>query len=644
MRPALCASLLVGLLLAAHFDSVPAFAGTPDEPEVSETQRAHHARRLLRDARAFLRQDRVDAAERALRRALAVSPDDARLHDLLARVLAKQGRAEEAARHRRRANELVPPPPPLPATALEVSSRRIVVALLPPANSTERPDRVPSDWPDGIAAKTLEHRLRLRLPLATIAHASPQTVAEARSWLAERSPRGAISLRIDRSYCADTLKDGRFAVAWLRAVPGEPSEGPDERREVVLNPRLPGDCRAEALRRALERVFRHPVVRRALEAPPLPAARRSPAAQGARWSTTAIRALFPGLGERIKAELDAGRAQLATGRVAAAAETFRRATQIDPEDPVVLAYLAEARSTLAMARELAFRRDPASIREEDLGVLDPRFSPAQRAVAEARLADERRRRDDLLAAREVLGEDVRVPERDTLAALRPGEIRDPEAFGPSTARARAGGEVEVRVAYAPDGSEIARYYLPAVGGKPVLREEDTNGDGRPDRWIAYYGAARSDVWEDGRATGMPDLHFVFALGGDPIERIELESSTASTASTTRATWRPATKTSTETGNSTRGASTAEAGSWSAASGSWSSPPTTSSPHFSPRLVARACRFVLWREISEVGTGGVPVGTSRSRLSKSRVRVRRCALTVETWREMRAGRPAHSGVT
>jgi hypothetical protein len=229
MRPALCASLLAGLLFAAHFDSVPAFAGTPDEPEVSEIQRAHHARRLLRDARAFLRQDRVDAAERALRRGLAVSPDDARLHDLLARVLARQERAGEAARHRRRADELAPPPPPLPATALEVSSRSIVVALLPPANSTERPDRVPSDWPEGIAAKTLEHRLRLRLPLATIAHTSPQTVAEARSWLAERSPRGAISLRVDRSYCADTLKDGPFAVAWLRAAgefPANRARGP----------------------------------------------------------------------------------------------------------------------------------------------------------------------------------------------------------------------------------------------------------------------------------------------------------------------------------------------------------------------------------------------------------------------------------
>jgi len=526
MRPLLCASSIAGLLFAAYFAATPAFAGTPAEPEISESQRAHYVRQQLRDARAFLRQDRVDAAERALRRGLTVSPDDARLHDLLARVLGTQERAEESTRHRRRADQLAPPPPPLPAAALEVSSRGIVIALLPPARSTERRDRVPSDWPDGIAAKTLERRLRLRLPLATIAHASPQNVGEARSWLAARSPRGAISFRVDRSYCADTLKDGPFAVAWLRVageVPGEPSEGPDERREVVLNPRAPGDCRAEALSRALERVFRHPVVRRALEAPPLPAARRTSAAQPARWPTLAIRALFPDLGERIKAELDIGRAQLATGRIAAAADSFRRAAQIDPEDPVVLTYLAEAVSTLAMARELMHRRDPASVREEDLGVLDPRFSPAQLAAAQARLADERRRREDLLAAREILGEDLRIPGPDTLAALRPGEIRDPEAFGPAAARALTGGEVEVRVAYAPDGGEIARYYLPAGGGEPVLREEDANGDGRPDRWIAYAGAARSDVWEDGHATGMPDLHFVFALGGSPLERIELDT-------------------------------------------------------------------------------------------------------------------------
>jgi tetratricopeptide (TPR) repeat protein len=526
MRSVLRVPWLAGLLAAALVAAVPAFAQTLGPPEVSEAQRARHTRLILIDARAFLRQNRVEAAERTLRRGLLVAPDDDRLHGLLARVLTEQGRPEESARHRRRADELAPPPPPLPQEALETSSRGILVALVPPASSTEPPERVPSNWPDGIAAKTLEHRLRLRLPDATVSHASPQTVAAARAWLAGRTPRGALSLRVERSYCADTLKDGFFAVAWLRVAgeaPGEPSEGPDERREVVPNPRSTEDCRAEALGRALERVFKHAVVGRALEAPPLPASERTPAGQAARWSNLAIRSLFPGLGERIKAELDRGREQLATGRVGEAAETFRRAAQIDPEDPVVLAYLAEAGETLAMAQELTRRRDPLAILEEDRGVLDPRFSPAQRAAAEARLADERRRRTDLLAAREILGEDLRVPQPDTFAALRIGEIRDPDAFGPSTARERARGPIEVRVAYAPDGSEIVRFYSAADGGPAILREEDSNGDGRPDRWTAYYAGERSDVWEDGHGTGTPDLHFIFALGGSPLERIELDT-------------------------------------------------------------------------------------------------------------------------
>jgi Flp pilus assembly protein TadD len=534
MRPVPCLRLLAGLFCAALLAAVPASGQTlgqmpgqaPADPEVTEARRARTVRQLLIDARTFMKQERIESAEYALRRGLAVSPDDARLHDLLARVLALQNRTEESAHHRRRADALAPPPPPLPTNALAGSSRDILVALVPPLISTERPDRVPSDWPEGIASKTLEHRLRLRLPHAIVAHASPQTVAEARSWLMEHSPRGVISLRVDRSFCADTVKDGPFAVAWLRVageVPGDPSEGPDERREVVMNPRAPENCRAEALGRALERVFKHRVVRRALAAPPLPTAQRLSAVEAARWETLAIRALFPGLGERIKTELDRGRAQLATGRVTAAALTFRDAARIDAEDPVVLAYLGEAEATLAMTWDLTRLRDPASIREEDRGVLDPRFSPAQRAAAEARLEDERRRRADLLAALEVLRDDIRVPDSDTLATLRPGEIRDRGAFGSSTARQRAGGEVEVRVAYAPDGSEIARYYRPAGGGRVVLREEDANDDGRPDRWIAYHGGVRSDLWEDGHGTGMPDLHFVFMLGGSPIQQVELDT-------------------------------------------------------------------------------------------------------------------------
>jgi hypothetical protein len=81
--------------------------------------------------------------------------------------------------------------------------------------------------------------------------------------------------------------------------------------------------------------------------------------------------------------------------------------------------------------------------------------------------------------------------------------------------------VALRIAFAPDGSELARYYVPAAGGAPLVREEDTDGDGLPDRWIAYRGSARSDIYE---RRPDPDglLHFVFAEGGEPLQRVELD--------------------------------------------------------------------------------------------------------------------------
>jgi hypothetical protein len=57
---------------------------------------------------------------------------------------------------------------------------------------------------------------------------------------------------------------------------------------------------------------------------------------------------------------------------------------------------------------------------------------------------------------------------------------------------------------------------------PVLREEDTSQDGKPDRWIAYQEGTRSEIWEDGRGRGRPDVHLVFGEGGEPLERIELD--------------------------------------------------------------------------------------------------------------------------
>ena len=59
-------------------------------------------------------------------------------------------------------------------------------------------------------------------------------------------------------------------------------------------------------------------------------------------------------------------------------------------------------------------------------------------------------------------------------------------------------------------------------GLPVLREEDTSHDGRPDRWIGYQDGVRREIWEDGRGLGRPDVHLIFAVGGEPLERIELD--------------------------------------------------------------------------------------------------------------------------
>ena len=448
MRPtrSTCAiALSLVLLCQASADAQP----RKFEPPTAR-QREIAGRRLLVDARALVQQGRLDAAVGTLRRSLLYAPNEARSHDLLARVLAKLGRDEEAQAHRALADAIAPPPTPMPEEPLFADSEGLFVVLVPPPDTSEPLERVANDWPTGIAAQTLENRLQTRLPGAVVVHANPLTVSEARALLTANSPGAVLSLRVDRLYCRDTIKDGPYAVAWLRVAgetPGDPSEGPDEVREVVFNPRLSDGCRAEALARAVERVLRYRNVLRTIDA-------RTNDPHARAWSTAAIRALFPGLGERIKVALDRGRTQISTGHVAAAGETLRAAAVIDPGDEVVHAYLHEVDATLSMASEIAARHDPEHEREEDRGVLDPRFSPAQRAAAEEQLAEARRERDSLLAAVAALGDDIGATSPDALARLHRGEILDPNAFGPRTARMRAGSEVEARVAYTPDGHEI----------------------------------------------------------------------------------------------------------------------------------------------------------------------------------------------
>ncbi|MFI5217177.1 MAG: hypothetical protein ACHQ3O_11600, partial [Candidatus Limnocylindria bacterium] len=185
-----------------------------------------------------------------------------------------------------------------------------------------------------------------------------------------------------------------------------------------------------------------------------------------------------------------------------------------PEDSDVRAYLEETRATLELARQI-----PGASRTP---TLDPSMSPSARASADALLIEERRRRDDLLALLAVLDEDLRVPPAATLATLRRVDLPPGKDFGPKLARERAGGEIEARGVYAPDGSLLSRYFFARGAPLPVLREEDTSQDGKPDRWIGYQDGMRREIWEDGRGRGRPDVHLVFAAQGEPLERIELD--------------------------------------------------------------------------------------------------------------------------
>ena len=511
-RGSLACALFAALGLAAALVGGWRLDPRANASEPTDADRERFARHRLEDAHAFRRQGRLEPAERALRRGLAVEPAAPDLHRALARVLEEMGRTEEAKAHWGRADALAPPASPPPAGPVSEPSSQVLVVLLAPEPGDEHPARLARDWPDGGLADVLEQRLRVRLPDATVVHATAESVAASRIWIAEFAPRAAISLRADRAYCGDTLKDGPFALARLRvaaAAAGSPMGESRQVREVVSYPRPWIRCESLAVARALEQALALPEVRTAL---------RAPRAPGVRWSTAALRALFPELGRRLTAELEAGRRRMALGDLAGAEAAFRRAARIDPDDPEVRAYLAEMDATLAMTRDL----DTAG--EESAQPLDPRLSPAERSTLEAQLAEEQRRRDDLLAALAVLDEEVESPPANVLAALRPVEVGDPQAFGPALARARADGVVESRVVYAPDGTPLARYYFPAGSERPVLREEDTSGDGQPDRWIVYEGRARSEVWEDANGAGRPHVRLVFGPGGRAVVRIEFLTS------------------------------------------------------------------------------------------------------------------------
>src|SRR3990172_3998236 len=107
--------LACSALAASALAGAPAPRGAADPapaaaPEAHQAERI--ARRSLEDARALVREGRLEHAEMALRRGLDADPEHPRLHRALAEVLAALGRHAEAAREAGLADGLDPPAGP----------------------------------------------------------------------------------------------------------------------------------------------------------------------------------------------------------------------------------------------------------------------------------------------------------------------------------------------------------------------------------------------------------------------------------------------------------------------------------------------------------------------------------------------------
>ncbi|MBW2421740.1 MAG: hypothetical protein JRH19_24595, partial [Deltaproteobacteria bacterium] len=362
---------LVPLLVACTSPSstLPSLDPTPaaaqDTP--SDSLRDYAIRRSLRDARIYRDQGRLEAALRATERGLDTAPDEPRLLRLHADLLEALGREEEAARHRARADALDPPLPPLADNPLAAAAAgELLVLLLPPPaeddpRSPSRLERIPQDWPDDPTAETLRKRLALRLPDAQIVlldrtrmQEELGSVAAVRSFLGDRGRPRALTLRVDRAFCGNSVEQGDWAVAWLRvasAARGQASARVENLRRALEGP---ATCKSEAIARALESALEQPGVQGLLG--------RDPA--DGNWSNASIRGLFPDLGLALGREIEAGRRQLAGGNLAAAEEHFQRAVAIDPGDLDASSFLEEVELALALSRELS---RPASERPGERG-------------------------------------------------------------------------------------------------------------------------------------------------------------------------------------------------------------------------------------------------------------------------------------
>ncbi len=494
----------------------------------TERSRELYARTNLEKARALYAEGRIDDAESSTRRGLALEPDNPALLRLRAELLEHLGRDDEASELRARVDVLEPPLPPPPDVPHPLSNSRThaLFVLIPPSPSllaSNTRARLSATWPHGVEAQALHERLSVRAPHARIEtvgdapHPTSSSVPAARAWLAAEAPNSVVSLRVDRAFCGNTVKDGDFAVAWLRVAVALPNEPGSEAHLIRVALDTPPDhgCEATAIAYALERVLELRSVHEALGAGP-----RLP---GDAFASRSIRVAFPMLDWRLQEEIAQGRRYLSLGELALAMQHFRDAERIDPEDPVTGSFLTEIERTLALARLLEPLDAPAA-RAGEATSLGAQLSESQRLGLEAQLVHEQQRRAEMLSALAVLYEMRNAPTPGTIAAMRPVELNDPTATGIALALAlgEPGASLEVRSLYAPDGAVIARYYFAGDDSSPVLREEDTNADGEPDRWIGYEHGVVAEVWEAQIPGGAPSLHMVYGRGGRPIERVELD--------------------------------------------------------------------------------------------------------------------------
>ena len=214
----------VALLVAAVLGLTLLGCPTPPPRDTgpSEEDRQRFARHQIQYALSFRAQGRLESAEHALDAALAVAPDHPRARRLMAVVMEDLGRLAEAERHRARADAVDPPPPLPPDEVLDLPSRGVLVVIPPPEVLRGREPRVEGGWPGGEAVAALLRRLRTRLPEAEVLAADPDSMGEIQDLLGRLAPRAVLSLRIDRSYCGDSEKDGPFSVAWLRVAAATP--------------------------------------------------------------------------------------------------------------------------------------------------------------------------------------------------------------------------------------------------------------------------------------------------------------------------------------------------------------------------------------------------------------------------------------